>query len=120
MSTYRLPSMRPTPRRGHPADPETYLGTRPAINYGGRGAYDQGTATFDYPAQLPDDTFALPGQWTPGPPGRDGRDDGNAIALNYHAHNVYLAVGRLHVEAPRTYSSRTSRMAARPRWSSTR
>ena len=60
-----------TPRP--PLTPETYLGTRTAVNYGGRGAYDQGTAAFDYPAPLPDDTFALRGPVDPGPAGCDGR-----------------------------------------------
>ncbi|MGH3723212.1 MAG: cytochrome c biogenesis protein DipZ [Mycobacterium sp.] len=72
--------------------PETYLGTKSAINYGGQGAYRQGTATFDYPTQLPDDTFALRGRWTLDGQGVTAEDD-DAIALNYHAHNVYLVVG---------------------------
>jgi hypothetical protein len=54
--------MAPTARRHH-ADPEGHLGVHTAVNYGGRGAYNQGSATFDYPAQLRDDTFALRGRW---------------------------------------------------------
>jgi cytochrome c biogenesis protein CcdA/thiol-disulfide isomerase/thioredoxin len=72
--------------------PETYLGTRTAVNYSGQGAYDQGTATFDYPAQLPADAFALRGQWTLDPQAATADDD-DTIALNHHARNVYLVVG---------------------------
>src|SRR5277367_1924798 len=73
--------------------PETYLGTRTAVNYGGRGAYKQGTATFDYPAQLPADAFALRGRWTLDNQAATANDAADAIELNYHAHNVYLVVG---------------------------
>jgi cytochrome c biogenesis protein CcdA/thiol-disulfide isomerase/thioredoxin len=73
--------------------PETYLGARTAVNYAGRGAYDQGTATFDYPAQLPADTFALRGRWTLDNQAATAQDDNDTIALNYHARNVYLVVG---------------------------
>jgi cytochrome c biogenesis protein CcdA/thiol-disulfide isomerase/thioredoxin len=73
--------------------PETYVGTRTAVNYGGRGAYKQGTATFDYPAQLPADAFALRGRWTLDPQAATADDDDDTIALNYHARNVYLVVG---------------------------
>jgi cytochrome c biogenesis protein CcdA/thiol-disulfide isomerase/thioredoxin len=76
-----------------PLTPETYLGARTAINYGGPGAYDQGTATFDYPAQLADDAFALRGRWTVDGQAATAGDDDDTIALNYHAHNVYLVVG---------------------------
>jgi cytochrome c biogenesis protein CcdA/thiol-disulfide isomerase/thioredoxin len=73
--------------------PETYLGAQKAANYGGRGTYDQGTSTFDYPAQLPADAFALRGRWTLDHQAATAQDDDNAIALNYRAHNVYLVVG---------------------------
>jgi cytochrome c biogenesis protein CcdA/thiol-disulfide isomerase/thioredoxin len=73
--------------------PETYLGARTAVNYAGPGSYHQGTATFDYPAQLPADTFALRGRWTLDNQAATAQDDNDTIALNYHAHNVYLVVG---------------------------
>jgi cytochrome c biogenesis protein CcdA/thiol-disulfide isomerase/thioredoxin len=73
--------------------PETYLGARTAVNYAGRGAYDQGTATFDYPAQLPADAFALRGRWTLDNQAATAQDDNDTIALNYRARNVYLVVG---------------------------
>ncbi|ORJ58872.1 cytochrome c biogenesis protein DipZ [Mycobacterium simiae] len=73
--------------------PETHLGARMVGNYAGGGAYDQGTSTFDYPAQLPADTFALRGRWTVDDQAATAEDDNDAIALNYHAHKVYLVVG---------------------------
>ena len=76
-----------------PLTPETYLGVQTVGNYGGADAYQNGTATFDYPAQLPADSFALRGTWTLDDQDVTARADGDAIALNYHAHNVYLVVG---------------------------
>ena len=73
--------------------PETYLGTQKAANYSGQGAYDQGTATFDYPAELPNDSFALRGRWTLDQQSATAQDDDATLALNYHARNVYLVVG---------------------------
>src|SRR5271163_157285 len=72
---------------------ETYLGAQKAANYRGQGAYDQGTATFDYPAQLPNDSFSLRGRWTLDQQSATAEDDDATIALNYHARNVYLVVG---------------------------
>jgi len=72
---------------------ETYLGSGKATNYGGHGSYHQGTDTFDYPTQLPDDAFALRGRWTLDNQAATAADAADAIELNYHAHNVYLVVG---------------------------
>jgi hypothetical protein len=63
------------------------------VNYGGQGVYDQGEATFELPAQLAADSFALKGRWALDYQGVTAVDDGAAIALNYHAKNVYLVVG---------------------------
>ncbi|MGY4648735.1 cytochrome c biogenesis protein DipZ [Mycobacterium sp. URHB0021] len=76
-----------------PLTPETYLGVQTVVNYGGADAYQNGTANFIYPAQLPADSFALRGTWTLDDQDVTARGDGDAIALNYHAHNVYLVVG---------------------------
>jgi hypothetical protein len=73
--------------------PETYLGSRKAVNYGGQGTYQQGTDTFDYPARLPDSAFALRGRWTLDNQAATAEDGTDTIELNYHAHNVYLVVG---------------------------
>ncbi|QNJ95614.1 cytochrome c biogenesis protein DipZ [Mycolicibacterium fluoranthenivorans] len=73
--------------------PETYLSVGKVVNYGGTGTYDQGTATFDLPARLADDTFALRGPWRLDYQGATAGADGAQIALNYHARNVYLVVG---------------------------
>jgi cytochrome c biogenesis protein CcdA/thiol-disulfide isomerase/thioredoxin len=73
--------------------PETYFGVGKQTNYAGGGAYDQGSATFDYPAALPDDTFALRGAWTLDYQGATANSDTSSIELNYHAKTVYLVVG---------------------------
>jgi len=72
---------------------ETYLGVGKEVNYGGGGAYDEGTAAFDYPAALPDDSFALRGPWELDYQGATATRDGSAIKLSYHAKSVYLVVG---------------------------
>lgn len=76
-----------------PTTPETYFSVGKVVNYGGAGVYDKGTHTFDYPAQLADDRFALRGPWALDYQGLTAQSDGAAIKLNYHARNVYLVVG---------------------------
>lgn len=73
--------------------PETYLGVGKVVNYGGDGRYDEGSARFDYPARLPDDTFAYKGDWTLDYQGATADTPGSSIELNYRARNVYLVVG---------------------------
>jgi cytochrome c biogenesis protein CcdA/thiol-disulfide isomerase/thioredoxin len=73
--------------------PETYLGVGKVGNYGGTGAYGDGSATFAYPDRLPDDTFAYRGPWSLDDQGATSGSDQSSIALNYHATNVYLVVG---------------------------
>ncbi|OBF36839.1 thiol:disulfide interchange protein [Mycobacterium sp. ACS1612] len=73
--------------------PETYLGVGKVVNYGGGQTYDEGEATFDYPAWLPDDTFALRGDWKLDYQGATADGSGAGIKLSYRARNVYLVVG---------------------------
>jgi cytochrome c biogenesis protein CcdA/thiol-disulfide isomerase/thioredoxin len=73
--------------------PETYLGVGKQVNYGGTGSYDEGTATFDYPATLREDSFALAGPWRLDYQGATAASDSSRIKLNYHAKDVYLVVG---------------------------
>jgi cytochrome c biogenesis protein CcdA len=73
--------------------PETYLGAGKAVNYGGAGEYRAGTATFGYPAAVPDDRFALRGRWTLDDQGATADSDDAAIRLNYTGKNVYAVVG---------------------------
>jgi cytochrome c biogenesis protein CcdA/thiol-disulfide isomerase/thioredoxin len=80
-----------TPESG--LTPESYLGVGKEVNYGGGGTYDQGTADFDYPPSLPDDSFALRGRWALDYQGATADGAGASIALNYHARDVYLVVG---------------------------
>ena len=80
-----------TPRS--PLTPETYLSVGKVVNYGGTGPYDEGAMTFDLPARLADDSFALRGPWQLDYQGATATGDGAQIALNYHARNVYVVVG---------------------------
>ena len=73
--------------------PETYFSVGKVVNYGGTGEYDQGARTFAYPDRLAEDSFALRGPWAVDYQGVTAQSDGAAIALNYHARNVYLVVG---------------------------
>jgi cytochrome c biogenesis protein CcdA/thiol-disulfide isomerase/thioredoxin len=73
--------------------PETYFSVGKAANYAGEGGYQEGTHVFTLPKQLADDSFALRGTWALDYQGATAASDDNAIALNYHAHNVYLVVG---------------------------
>ncbi len=43
--------------------PETFLGSSKERNFAGPGDYRAGTRTFEFPKQLPADTFALEGDW---------------------------------------------------------
>lgn len=72
---------------------ETYLGVGKVVNYGGDGVYDEGSATFDYPARLPDDSFAYRGRWKLDYQGATADGADSSIELNYRARNVYLVVG---------------------------
>ena len=73
--------------------PETYFSVGKVVNYGGSGSYDEGTRSFEFPAQLGDDAFALRGAWSLDYQGIAAQGDDAAIALNYHGRNVYLVVG---------------------------
>jgi cytochrome c biogenesis protein CcdA/thiol-disulfide isomerase/thioredoxin len=80
-----------TPQAG--LTPETYLGVGKVVNYGGTGSYDQGAATFDYPAALADNSFAYRGPWSLDYQGATAGADTSSIELNYHAKNVDLVAG---------------------------
>jgi cytochrome c biogenesis protein CcdA/thiol-disulfide isomerase/thioredoxin len=90
-----LPAPTDAPDTTPPSDltPETYLGVGKVINYGGTGGYDEGAATFDYQAPLPDDTFAYSGDWKLDYQGATANGADSSIVLNYRARNVYLVVG---------------------------
>lgn len=76
-----------------PTTPETYFSVGKVVNYGGTGVYDEGSHTFDFPAQLAEDRFALRGPWALDYQGVTAQADGAAITLNYRARNVYFVVG---------------------------
>ena len=73
--------------------PETYFSVGKVVNYRGDGEYDEGTRIFALPEELPDDSYALGGTWALDYQGITAQNDDNAIALNYHARNVYMVVG---------------------------
>jgi thiol-disulfide isomerase/thioredoxin len=72
---------------------ETYFSVGKVVNYRGVGNYDEGTRIFTLPTELADDSFALRGTWAVDYQGVTAQSDDNAIALNYHARNVYMVVG---------------------------
>ena len=80
-----------TPQSG--LTPETYLGVGKKVNYAGGATYDEGSATFAYPATVPNDSFALRGPWTLDYQGATANGTGASIRLNYRAKAVYLVVG---------------------------
>ncbi|MEC4764420.1 cytochrome c biogenesis protein DipZ [Mycobacterium sherrisii] len=73
--------------------PETYLAPDKSANYGGDGSYKIGTDTFGFPAQVPNDKFALRGRWTLDDQGATADSDDAAIRLNYTGKAVYVVVG---------------------------
>jgi cytochrome c biogenesis protein CcdA/thiol-disulfide isomerase/thioredoxin len=80
-----------TPASGQ--TPETYLGVGKMVNYGGTDLYDEGTATFNYPSNLADDSFAYRGRWTLDYQGATAESDNSTIALKYNAKDVYIVAG---------------------------
>jgi cytochrome c biogenesis protein CcdA/thiol-disulfide isomerase/thioredoxin len=80
-----------TPASGQ--TPETYLGVGKMVNYGGTDVYDEGTAAFDYPPNLADDSFAYRGRWKLDYQGATAESDNSTIALKYNAKNVYIVAG---------------------------
>jgi cytochrome c biogenesis protein CcdA/thiol-disulfide isomerase/thioredoxin len=73
--------------------PETYLSVGKVVNYGGAGPYDEGSFSFGYPQRLTDDAFALRGRWDLDYQGATSRGGDSAVALNYHAKDVYIVAG---------------------------
>jgi cytochrome c biogenesis protein CcdA/thiol-disulfide isomerase/thioredoxin len=72
--------------------PETYLGAERAQSYQGDTPLQPGTATFQAPGKLSDNTFSLDGTWAV--TGESITSKQNAtITLNYTADDVYLDVG---------------------------
>jgi hypothetical protein len=80
-----------TPRQQ--TTPETYFGVGKVVNYGGRGLYDEGSASFDYPPTLAADSFALNGRWSLDYQGATAQSGQSTIRLNYHAQDVYAVLG---------------------------
>jgi cytochrome c biogenesis protein CcdA/thiol-disulfide isomerase/thioredoxin len=73
--------------------PETYFAVGKVVNYAGGGVYDEGSATYQYPAALKANSFALTGPWSLDYQGATADGDNSAIELNYQAKNVYVVAG---------------------------
>jgi cytochrome c biogenesis protein CcdA/thiol-disulfide isomerase/thioredoxin len=72
--------------------PETYLGLKLAQNYAGSPALAGAKQTYRYPATVPDDSYALTGDWT-GDDESMTSTSGAGIKLNFLAARVFLDVG---------------------------
>ena len=71
---------------------ETYLGVKLQQTYAGPSGLDAGTKDYHYPATVPDDEFALSGQWSADDESITAKS-GAAIRLNFNAADVYLDIG---------------------------
>jgi cytochrome c biogenesis protein CcdA/thiol-disulfide isomerase/thioredoxin len=76
-----------------PRTPETFLGSAKDVNYGGPGAYRAGEGDYRFPADQPDDSFALDGAWNietqyATPTGNDG----GGIRLAFRADEVRMVL----------------------------
>jgi thiol-disulfide isomerase/thioredoxin len=74
-----------------PTTEESYLGAERADSFVD-GRLAAGSQTFDYPASVPQDEFALTGAWTVGQESLTS-GPGAGIRLNFQAKDVYLDVG---------------------------
>lgn len=72
--------------------PEIYFNIFRVNNYRGNGRYQEGSASYEFPSVLHEDSFALDGDWTVDDQGITA-SDGSAIRLEYYAEHVYLNVG---------------------------
>ena len=74
--------------------PETYLSVGKVVELRRhRGSTTRAPFGFTYPPNLPEDSFALRGQWTLDYQGATSGSDESRIALDYHAKNVYIVAG---------------------------
>jgi cytochrome c biogenesis protein CcdA/thiol-disulfide isomerase/thioredoxin len=91
-----LPDTTPT---NDATTPETYLGTTKEVNFGGSEKYSSVTTAFAFPDRMPEDSFALDGDWkldtqyiSPRSDGSSGDSDAR-IRLSYHAKTVEMVLG---------------------------
>lgn len=74
--------------------PETFLGSAKDINYGGDDVYRAGTATYAFPVDQVEDSFALDGDWTVKTQYATPHGEENAgIRLSYRAAEVRMVLG---------------------------
>lgn len=71
---------------------ETFLGSSKDVNYGGGNAYRAGASEFQFPAEQPEDTFALDGDWQIETQYATPTDTNARIRLRFHAAEVRVVV----------------------------
>lgn len=72
--------------------PESYLGTTKVQNFGGEERYSAQTEAFAYPAEQPQDTFALDGDWQLETQFATPRGDEARIRLQYSGQEVRMVL----------------------------
>ncbi|SDH58939.1 cytochrome c biogenesis protein DipZ [Agrococcus jejuensis] len=72
--------------------PETYLGWSKVVNFGGDERYGASTESFSYPETIPQDTFALDGDWQLESQYVTPRGDSAEITLEYSAQVVQMVL----------------------------
>lgn len=72
--------------------PETFLGWTKEHNFGGDDAYQPGTARFTLPAEQPDDSFALTGEWTIESQYATPAEQSAGVRLTYSAREVRIVL----------------------------
>ena len=71
---------------------ETYLGSERAQSFYGQGVTTSGTANFSFPAQLPDDDFALAGSFDIQKQYITALTSGTQLEMSFYARDVYLVL----------------------------
>ncbi|WP_072313329.1 cytochrome c biogenesis protein DipZ [Agrococcus sp. Marseille-P2731] len=72
--------------------PESYLGTTKVQNFGGDERYSTQTESFAFPAEQPQDTFALDGDWQLETQFATPRGDSARIRLDYRGQEVRMVL----------------------------
>ncbi|MCH1883438.1 cytochrome c biogenesis protein DipZ [Agrococcus sp. ARC_14] len=72
--------------------PESYLGTTKVQNFGGEERYSTQTEAFSYPAEQPQDSFALDGAWQLETQFVTPREDAASIRLEYRGQEVRMVL----------------------------
>jgi cytochrome c biogenesis protein CcdA/thiol-disulfide isomerase/thioredoxin len=71
---------------------ETYLGSTKRVNFAGDETYSAGDKSFDFPADQPEDSFALDGGWRLTPQSITPTGTSAQVRLNYRAKQVRMVL----------------------------